>query len=103
MGGNDYLDGGANDDVLKGGTGDDTLVGGVQKNYLFGGDGDDIFIGGKGQDLMEGGSGRDRYIIADEDRVFYTNYTWYDHAIIGDFNFTEDTIQLKGEASDYDD
>ena len=101
LGGNDYLDGGANNDVLKGGVGNDTLVGGTQKNYLFGGDGDDIFIGGKGQDLMEGGKGRDRYIIGDEDRVFYTNYTWYDHAIIKDFEFTEDTIQLKGQASDY--
>ena len=101
-GGDDYLDGGANNDVLKGGTGDDTLVGGVQKNSLFGGDGDDIFIGGKGQDLMEGGSGRDRYIIGDEDGVFYSNYTWYDHAIIRDFEFTEDTIELKGQASDYE-
>ena len=100
-GGNDYLDGGAGNDIIFGGTGDDTLVGGVQKNYLFGGDGDDIFIGGKGQDLMEGGSGRDRYIIGDEDGVFYSNYKWYDHAIIKDFEFTEDTIELKGQASDY--
>ena len=100
-GGNDYLHGGANNDYLWGGAGNDTLVGGGEWNNLFGGDGNDIFIGGNGQDLMEGGSGRDRYIIGDEDNIFYTNHTWYDHAIIKDFNTEQDIIQLKGQATDY--
>ena len=100
-GGNDYLDGGANADTLLGGEGNDTLIGGDSGNNLVGGDGDDTFIGGKGQDLMEGGSGRDRYIIGDENNIFYTDYTWYDHAIITDFDFEQDIIQLKGEAADY--
>jgi Ca2+-binding RTX toxin-like protein len=100
-GGNDYLDGGANDDILSGGTGNDTLIGGAERNNLVGGDGNDIFIGGNGQDLMEGGSGQDLYVLGDKNKVFYTNYTWYDHAIIKDFQPQQDKIQLKGKASDY--
>lgn len=100
-GGNDFLDGGVNNDILRGGVGNDTLIGGGTENKLFGGDGDDIFIGGKGQDWIEGGSGRDRYVIGDENQILYTDYTWYDHAIITDFEFTEDIIQLQGQASDY--
>jgi|GEM_PF-6797864 len=100
-GGNDYLDGGANNDILYGGNGNDTLIGGGQENSLFGGNGNDTFIGGKGQDLIEGGSGKDKYIIGDSDRVYYTDYKWYDHAIIKDFEIEQDTIQLKGQASDY--
>ncbi|MGF1539619.1 MAG: right-handed parallel beta-helix repeat-containing protein [Pleurocapsa sp.] len=100
-GGEDYLDGGADNDTLYGGLGNDTLIGGGQRNSLFGGDGDDIFIGGKDQDLIEGGNGKDRYIIGDENNIYYSDSTWYDHAIITDFELTEDTIQLRGEASDY--
>ena len=100
-GGHDYLNGGANNDVLFGGMGNDTLVGGGQENSLFGGDGNDILMGGEGQDLIEGGNGQDKYIIGDNTQVFYTNHTWYDHAIITDFEFAEDTIQLKGKAADY--
>lgn len=99
--GNDYLNGGTNNDVLSGGIGNDTLIGGGQANSLFGGDGNDVFIGGEGQDLIEGGRGQDKYIIGDNTQIFYTDYTWYDHAIITDFEFAEDTIQLKGQASDY--
>ena len=77
------------------------MIGGGERNNLFGGDGDDTFIGGYGQDRMEGGNGRDRYIIGDENQIFYTNYTWYDHAIITDFDPEQDTIQLKGQSSDY--
>ena len=100
-GGNDYLDGGNNDDTLWGGNGSDTLIGGNGINYLVGGDGNDVFIGGNGKDLIEGGNGSDRFIIGDDDRLFYTNQTWYDQAIIKDFEPQKDVIQLKGEASDY--
>jgi Ca2+-binding RTX toxin-like protein len=100
-GGDDYLDGGANNDTLFGGVGNDTLIGGGSGNTLVGGDGNDIFIGGYGQDLMEGGSGADKYIIGNESKTFYTNHTWYDHAIIKDFQTGQDTIQLKGKVSDY--
>ena len=99
--GNDYLNGGHYADTLLGGVGSDTLIGSTGLNNLVGGDGDDILIGGKGQDLMEGGSGRDRYIIGNASKVFYTDYTWYDHAIITDFETEQDIIQLKGQASDY--
>ena len=98
-GGNDYLDGGTYADTLLGGVGNDTLVGGNGVNNLVGGD--DVFIGGYGQDSIEGGSGRDRYVIGDENQVLYTNESWYDHAIITDFDPEQDVIQLKGQASDY--
>ena len=99
--GSDYLDGGKNNDVLYGGLGNDTLIGGGQNNTLFGQAGNDVFIGGDGQDIIEGGSGKDRFVIGDENKVHYTNQNWYDHAIIKDFEPQEDTIQLKGSASDY--
>ena len=100
-GGNDYLNSGAGKDVLFGGSGNDTLIGGGQENRLVGGSGNDTFIGGKGQDSIEGGKGQDRYIIGDENQVFYTNYDWYDHAIVTDFQSDQDIIQLKGKAADY--
>ena len=100
-GGDDYLNGGNNNDTLKGGSGNDTLVGGDSKNYLIGGDGNDIFIGGDGQDLIEGGSGRDIYVIGDENQVYYSDYPWWDHAIITDFEPTQDIVQLKGSPNDY--
>ena len=99
--GNDYLVGGKNNDVLSGGLGSDTLIAGGQNNTLFGQDGNDTFIGGNGQDMIEGGSGGDRFVIGDSDRVYYTDQDWYDHAIIKDFEPQQDTIQLKGGASDY--
>ncbi len=101
-GGNNYLDGGDGDDTLLGGAGNDTLVGGNGRNHLVGGDGDDTFIGGYGQDLIEGGNGRDIYIIGDENQVFYTKYTWFDHAIITDFDPKQDIIQLHGQAGNYE-
>jgi predicted outer membrane repeat protein len=100
-GGNDYLDGGANNDTIFGEVGNDTLVGGNGINYLVGGDGNDILSGGYGQDLMEGGNGADKYILGDENRIFYTDNGWYDRATIKDFQPEQDTIQLKGKVSDY--
>ena len=99
--GNDYLYGGANDDNLFGGIGKDTLIGGHGNNLLVGGYGDDIFIGGNGRDLIEGGNGRDSYIIGDENKVYYNDRPWYDRAILLDFQPQDDTIQLHGQASDY--
>jgi len=101
-GGNDFLTGDEGNDLLVGGIGNDTLIGGGQSNHLVGGDGNDIFVGGKGQDLVEGGNGQDTYVIGDETQVFYTDHRWYDHAIITDFESDQDTIQLKGQASDYE-
>ena len=99
--GDDYLDGGVNDDLLFGGIGHDTLIGGHGNNSLVGGYGDDIFIGGNGRDLIEGGNGRDLYIVGDENRIYYNERPWYDRAIIQDFQPAQDTIQLNGQASDY--
>jgi len=69
LGGNDYLDGGANNDVLDGGTGNDILyggdgydylVGGLGNDYLVGGTLDDALLGGTGNDILFGGSGNDK-------------------------------------------
>jgi predicted outer membrane repeat protein len=99
--GDDSLDGGANKDTLVGGAGKDTLVGGDGLNSLTGGNGNDFLIGGNGQDLMQGGGGQDTYVIGDKNNRFYDNYAWYDRALIKDFQAQQDTIQLKGKASDY--
>lgn len=100
-GGHDYLNGGENYDTLYGGAGNDTLVGGDSGNYLVGGNGNDVFIGGDGQDLIKGGAGRDIYVIGDNNQVYYSDYPWWDHAIITDFAPEEDIIQLTGSSNDY--
>lgn len=41
-GGNDYIDGGDNNDHLYGESGNDILVGGDGEDYLYGGDGNDL-------------------------------------------------------------
>jgi Ca2+-binding RTX toxin-like protein len=101
QGGNDYLDGGSGNDSLSGEIGNDTLVGGDGSNNLVGGDGNDIFMGGYGQDVIEGGAGADRYILGNESTRFYTNQPWFDQATIKNFQPEQDTIQLKGKATDY--
>jgi hypothetical protein len=99
--GDDSLDGGKSFDTLMGGGGKDTLVGGDGINNLNGGNGDDVLVGGNGQDLMRGGNGQDTYVIGDRNNRFYDGYAWYDRALIKDFQAQQDTIQLKGKASDY--
>lgn len=46
--GNDYLDGGAQDDVIYGNGGDDILIGGKDNDILYGGEGSDIYIYNRG-------------------------------------------------------
>lgn len=75
--GNDFLDGGADDDVLIGLAGDDELLGGDGKDVLIadgnaaevqgqygddrldGGNGNDLLFGSGGDDLLDGGAGDD--------------------------------------------
>jgi len=59
LGGNDYLDGGADNDVLDAGAGNDTLYGGAGFDYLVGGPGNDRLIGGTLDDGLLGGTGND--------------------------------------------
>ncbi|MEF8761012.1 MAG: calcium-binding protein [Candidatus Accumulibacter sp. UW25] len=83
--GNDYLDGGADDDTLIGNGGDDELIGGAGndslsgddgktpsqyhgKDYLDGGDGDDELWGGADDDELIGGAGQD-YLEGDDGKT----------------------------------
>jgi Ca2+-binding RTX toxin-like protein len=84
VGGNDWLDGGADDDVLEAGRGDDVALGGDGndeligdvtdsfasspdwdlswdgQDWLDGGAGDDVLTGGAGDDVLLGGLGNDQ-------------------------------------------
>ena len=67
--GNDFIDGGANDDTslsgnagndrIRGGSGHDTLIGGEGDDQLDGDSGDDILTGDDGYDLLFGDTGVD--------------------------------------------
>lgn len=50
--GNDYIDGGADNDALYGNDGVDTILGGVGNDHLIGGKGNDILTGGTGADTF---------------------------------------------------
>jgi Ca2+-binding RTX toxin-like protein len=114
--GNDYLAGDGGNDSLYGGTEHDTLVGGNGNDYLSGGSGNDSLTGvdgsiygryGRGEiDTLVGGFGQDRFVLGNSRKVFYDdglnfNTGRNDYAYIYDFTIGQDTIQLKGAASQY--
>ncbi|AFY57212.1 heme peroxidase family protein,Calx-beta domain-containing protein,putative calcium-binding protein [Rivularia sp. PCC 7116] len=86
------------DDVQIGGNGNDTLNGGFGDDELTG-------VGnqfGMGEiDNLTGGFGRDTFSLGDKNNVFYQGKGIFDYALITDFRASQDTIVLKGEASDY--
>lgn len=53
FGGDDVIDGGADNDTIEGGYGDDTLSGGADDDFIQGGRGDDIIDGGTGNDTAD--------------------------------------------------
>jgi Ca2+-binding RTX toxin-like protein len=87
--GNDWLDGGENDDdifgnegkdvliggqgndLLQGGIGDDELYGGGDNDELFGELGNDYCDGGAGDDLLFGGEDWDELVGGEDDDTFY--------------------------------
>lgn len=111
------LNGGYSDDIilgsdasekLKGKHGQDQLVGAQGNDTLLGHDGDDVLNGTNSQsrgygerDVMLGGEGRDRFILADEQGVFYSQNGREEQAIIRNFVEGEDIIQLQGDPSSY--
>ena len=124
--GNDYLDGGNKNDHLEGGEGNDNLHGGDGDDHLYGGKDDDYLEAGKGNDNLHGeagrdilngtdsqaagygehdhlsgGAGEDRFILGDSQRGYYNDLGWGDHAIIKDFNLSEDVVQLHGDRANY--
>lgn len=115
--GNDVVDGGAGNDVLYGSAGNDVLYGGAGGDRLNGDDGSDFLYGGAGNDLLNGGAGND-YLVGSSnpfpnvERDTLIGGAGYDtfvlgetlsgnyyngagYAVINDFNFLFDTIQVK--------
>jgi CshA-type fibril repeat protein len=95
--GDDYIDGGIDNDTIFGGEGNDTLLGGDGEDALFGGDGDDVIEGGTGNDLISGGAGNDTMTGGDDrDRFFDVNAGDLIYGGEGGDDF--DTLDLTGSA-----
>ena len=60
--GNDYIDGGADNDTLYGDDAWDEIHGGDGHDTLYGGDGRDLLYGDWGDDTIWGGDGNDRIV-----------------------------------------
>jgi len=110
--GNDQVRGGSGNDTLYGGKGNDSITGGTGSDLIGGDNGNDTLIGanlgdanpGVGEiDTLTGGSGVDRFVLGDSSKVFYNDGTGssFSYAVITDFNLSEDSIQLKGNVSNY--
>ncbi len=105
MEGSDRLFGRAGNDLLMGGKGNDRLNGGRGSDTLVGAD---ATTGGVGEiDILHGGAGSDLFVLGDANQAYYNdgqdgNWGTGDFAFIRDFNASQgDTLQLNGEASDY--
>jgi von Willebrand factor type D domain/Bacterial Ig domain/RTX calcium-binding nonapeptide repeat (4 copies) len=81
----------------------------LAQQYVFGGNGDDTLIGsnatpiapGKGGvDLFMGNKGADTFVLGNGNSQYYVDSGLQDYALITDL-WTEDSIQLHGNASDY--
>jgi Ca2+-binding RTX toxin-like protein len=106
------------DNKFKGNEGNDYLFGGSGKDTLTGSSG--VMTGKFEKDILLGGSEQDIFVLGEGGKVFYTNgndidpnppdfaklpvgtfITPKDFAVLGDFNPTEDKIQLTGSKKDY--
>lgn len=104
---NNLLSGLGGNDTLNGSSGNDTLTGGLGNDVLIGGSGNDVLCGvgatsGSGEiDQLQGGSGSDTFVLGNAETAFYRGSGTSDYALIVDFDRTNDTIQLSGQASQY--
>ncbi|MGB3654572.1 MAG: M10 family metallopeptidase C-terminal domain-containing protein [Rivularia sp. (in: cyanobacteria)] len=96
--GNDVLIGNTVDNYLFGGSGNDYLVDNAGSDTLIGGNGDDTLIGGSGYDILTGETGYDTFVLGESSNVFYQGD---EYAIITDFNWQYDYIQVQGSSSQY--
>mgnify|MGYP001795035419 CR=1 FL=1 len=89
-------------DTLVGGQGNDTLVGATDSPDTT----NSSKLGEGTIDKLTGGSGNDTFVLGNNVRTFYNDGNLFDSgfadfALIQDFNRSEDTIRLHGNASDY--
>jgi serralysin len=104
---NNVLNGNGGNDTLTGGDGNDTLVGGLGNDMLNGGNGNDR-LNGYGTtvtndsqfDTLVGGAGQDYFILGGSWGVSYIE-SGSGYAIITDWDWSSDYIEVKGTASQY--
>lgn len=102
--GNDRIVAGSGNDTLTGLGGNDTLYGEAGNDLLNGGSGNDYLDGyasfvSRDYDTLVGGTGIDTFVLGNAGQgVFYKGLGY---AVIADYNFRDDYIQLRGNASQY--
>jgi Ca2+-binding RTX toxin-like protein len=102
--GSERIDGSNNNDTLIGAGGNDTLYGEAGNDFLTGGDGNDYLDGyasfiSRDFDTLEGGAGVDTFVLGNTRQGAF--YKGDGHAVIADYNFRDDYIQLQGNAGQY--
>lgn len=102
--GNDTLNGRSTNDTLIGNAGNDTLYGEAGNDYLNGGPANDYLDGyasfnSPDFDTLEGGTGADTFVLGNRSQGMF--YQGNGQATIADYNFRDDYIQLRGNASQY--
>lgn len=102
--GNDTLYGRSTNDTLIGNAGNDTLYGEAGNDYLNGGAGNDYLdayasFNRADFDTLEGGTGADTFVLGNTRQGMF--YLGNGQATILDYNFRDDYIQLRGNASQY--
>ena len=102
--GNDTLNGQSTNDTLIGNGGNDTLYGEAGNDYLNGGPGNDYLdayasFNRADFDTLEGGTGADTFVLGNTRQGMF--YLGDGQATIVDYNFRDDYIQLRGNASQY--
>lgn len=88
----DILIGNSIDNYLSGGSGSDTLIGGSGNDTLVG------YSGGTEYDILTGGVGYDTFVLGESSGAFYQGDEF---AIITDFNWEYDYIQVSGITNQY--
>ncbi len=88
-----------NNDNLMGNGGHDTINGGAGDDIINGTDG--IVAGYLERDVLNGGDGADTFVLGDKTQAYYANGGAQDYAVIQDFKYGLDNLQLHGAAVDY--
>jgi len=106
--GNDTINGGEGSDTIYGGKDNDLISGDLGSDFISGDIGNDTLIGVSSThdnpglneiDTLTGGEGTDVFILGNSSNVYYNSNLGFgglsDYALITDFSFSEDFIQLK--------